>query len=143
MKKIEIKTWLGLLIIGIIVLLAGLIMWQERTALSKVSMPSSSPVVQPQEAELFINFGDGKIRKFRGGVVKGMKISDALNQSSTAGDFKIELDGTHVEEIAGVNNNDNRKWVCYINGKKLDASLNEQELRAGNRIEFKFEKTEK
>jgi len=141
MKKIEIKTWLGLSIIGIAILLAGLAMWQGRIALSNVSMPSSSPSVQPQEAELLIDFGNGEIRRFRGGVVEGMKISDALSQSSIAGNFKVEIDRTHVEKIAGVKNN-NRKWICYVNGKESDTSLNKRGLKAGNRVEFKFEKTE-
>jgi len=147
MKKTEIKTWLGLLIIGIAVLLAGLIIWQGRTALSRISVPSSSPIVQPQEAELFIDFGNGKIRRFRGDVVEDMKVLDALNQSSIAGDFKVETadheSEVYVEKIAGVeNSNHDVKWMCYVNGKATHLPLDKQELKARDRIEFKFEKTE-
>ena len=147
MKKLEIKTWLGLLIIGTVASLAGLVIWQTGMNVSRMSMPSSSPMVQPQEAELFIDFGNGKIRKFRGGVVEDMKVLDALNQSSIAGDFKVETadheSEVYVEKIAGVeNSNHDVRWMCYVNGEATHLPLDDQELKARDRIEFKFEKME-
>jgi len=147
MKKLEIKTWLGLLIIGTIASSAGLVIWQAGMNVSGMSMPSSSPMVQPQEAELFIDFGNEKIRKFRGGVVEDMKVLDALNQSSIAGNFKVETadheSEVYVEKIAGVeNSNHDVKWVCYVNGEVTHLPLDEQELKARDRVEFKFEKME-
>ncbi len=147
MKKIKVKTWLGLLIIGAVASSAGLVIWQARMNVSRMSMPSSSPMVQPQEAELFIDFGNEKIRKFRGGVVEDMKILDALNQSSIAGNFKVETadheSEVYVEKIAGVeNSNHDVRWVCYVNGEATHLPLDEQELKVRDRIEFKFEKTE-
>ena len=147
MKKIKVKTWLGLLIIGTVASLAGLVIWQAGMNVSGMSMLSSSPIVQPQEAELFIDFGNEKIRKFRGGVVEDMKVLDALNQSSIAGNFKVETadheSEVYVEKIAGVeNSNHDVRWVCYVNGEATHLPLDEQELKARDRIEFKFEKME-
>lgn len=93
-----------------------------------------------EKARLLIDFGNGKKRAFRGEIVEGMTVYDALAASQEAAglSFSLKGEGDAVEEIDGVKNN-SHEWRYYVNGEPAKVSPQFEEIKPGDKIVFKFE----
>lgn len=96
------------------------------------------PKIGPNEAALIINFGETK-RAFAGETIEGMTIADALFVSAQAGDFDFDLEEGVLKRIGQFEEDATRKWNVYLNGRKVEDSLNEVLIKNGDKIELKFE----
>jgi hypothetical protein len=98
-------------------------------------------------AVLWLAFDDENKAYFEAQVVEKMTAFDLLKQGADG--LKIALAtkdygemGILVEKIGDYKNGDNGKfWIYYLNGKMAEVSASKQEIKAGDIIEFKFEKT--
>lgn len=105
----------------------------------ETSVPLPGSVVQREgTARLLIDFGNNRKRAFRGDVVVGMTVYDALVASREVGGFSLVLEGGGVQEIDGVKNN-SREWHYYINGKPVVSAPQFEEVKPGDEIAFRFE----
>lgn len=89
-------------------------------------------------ARLLIDFGNGRKRAFRGEVVEGMTVYDALVASREVGGFSFSFRGDVIDEIGGTKNNAH-VWRSYVNGKPTAALPQFEEVKPGDEIVFKFE----
>lgn len=89
-------------------------------------------------ARLVVDFGNGKKRAFRGEVVSGMTVYDALAAAREAGGLTVAFRGDAVEEIGGVKNN-SHEWRYYVNGKPAASVPQFEEVKPGDEVVFRFE----
>lgn len=89
-------------------------------------------------ARVLIDFGNGKKRAFRGEVVGGMTVYDALVASREVGGFSLSFKGDAINEIDGVKNN-SRIWRAYVNGEPVVGLPQFEEVKPGDEIVFRFE----
>lgn len=84
-------------------------------------------------------------------VIAGEKSSqtvfDALKELSNGGKaFELKYNnnysfGVFIESIGGVKNGDDGKyWQYYVNDKLGEVAADKQELKAGDKVEWRFEK---
>ena len=72
-------------------------------------------------------------------------VLDAMNELSSTRDFKFTGKdypslGFFVESINGKKNADGFYWILYVNGKSSDLGVSQAKIRAGDTIEWKYEK---
>lgn len=89
-------------------------------------------------ARVVIDFGNGKKRAFRGEVVRGMTVYDALVASREVGGFSLSFKGDAIDEIGGIKNN-SHIWRSYMNGKPITGLPQFEEVKPGDEIVFRFE----
>lgn len=86
-------------------------------------------------------------------VIAGEKSSqtvfDALKELSNGGKaFELKYNnnysfGVFIESIGGVKNGDDGKyWQYYVNGKLGEVAADKQEVKAGDKVEWRFEKAD-
>ncbi|MBI2669721.1 MAG: hypothetical protein HYX20_01040 [Candidatus Yanofskybacteria bacterium] len=106
----------------------------------KFNLPEASA-----EAQMVINFENGKSRKFKGPVMADMSILEALYSSSLGGDFELrytiqENSGVVLTKIDGTTNPGNLTWNFYLNKKSVNtADINKIKIKTGDLIEVKYE----
>lgn len=110
--------------------------------LEKEATIAPGPAVSQKKADagarVTIDFGNGKKRAFKGEVVEGMTVYDALVASREVGGFSLSFKGDAINEIDGVKNN-SHIWRSYVNGKPLADLPQFEEIKPGDEIVFKFE----
>ncbi len=73
-------------------------------------------------------------------------VFDALKTLSKENNFELKYNnnysfGVFVESIEGVKNgNQGKYWQYYINGKLGEVAADKKEIKAGDKVEWKFEK---
>lgn len=95
------------------------------------------PENDSNEALLIINYGETK-RVFLGEVREGMTIFDALLVSAKAGNFDFSFEGDKLKRIDQLEEN-SKKWNVYLNGIRIENSLDEVFIKAQDEIELRFE----
>jgi len=93
------------------------------------------------------NIDNGKEKEsFVVGIYKGEKVLTVIKRLEKEGKIKVSLKtydfGTLLEGINGVKNGTEGKyWLYYLNGQMPMLGIDSQEVKAGDKIEFKFEKS--
>ena len=119
---------------GAILVLAVLLFGSQGNERSRSSkeVPGGDVVVDAAVVEIIFGHG-GARRAFRGPVVEGMTVADALRQSGKAGDFPVSFDEAGMPiVIDGVSGS----WSIARNGESFDASLTETPIVPGDEIVF-------
>jgi hypothetical protein len=129
MSKLK-RKYLIILVLLAVLILAGLIYWQEKANLYK-------KVLAEKEALLILDFGQGKERWFIGEVIEGMTVLDALKTSSQAGNFDFQVN-SQIETINGYSTNNQKQWQCYLNGEKIDGDLRQKIINPKDKILCKY-----
>lgn len=136
-KKIINKDFI-LMIGAIFLLILGgfLVFWFSS---SDFRLKTQSPKIIGQAA-LTIDFGNGEKRVFEGDIVENETLANALVQASKAGDFSYKLDQkNNLAAVERFTNDGKKSWHWYLNGKKIDKSLNETIIEDGDNILIKYE----
>lgn len=100
-----------------------------------------------KEVTLSIDDGGGQEAKvFNLEFKEGMTAFDSLKQKTAEKGLKLETKaydiGILIENIGGVKNGENGKyWMYYVNGKSAAVASDKYQLKAGDKVEFKFEKS--
>ena len=108
--------------------------------------PKESEIFQPsakEEVDLIINNGE-ETKGFKINFKKGMTAFDALKSKADELNLKTKTYdiGILIQAIGDKENGQEAKyWLYYINGQMPMVSVDKQEIKAGDKIEFKFEKS--
>ena len=105
---------ISLAVLILLVLVAGLVYYQQKSQAYK-------KVLADNEALLIINDEQGKERWFKGEVIQGMTVRDALRTSSLAGGFDLEAD-----------------WRCRINGRTVEGDLDQKAVNPKDKISCSY-----
>lgn len=83
------------------------------------------------------------------GEKSSQTVFDALKELSNGGKaFELKYNnnysfGVFVESIGGIKNGDGGKyWQYYVNGKLGEVAADKKEVKAGDKVEWRFEKAD-
>lgn len=88
--------------------------------------------VSEKEALLILKAGQSE-RWFVGEVVEGMTIADAILASALPANLQVKVNST-LEAIGDFQNNNEKRWKCYLNGKEITQKLDQVEIRPQDKI---------
>ncbi|MDP3883031.1 MAG: DUF4430 domain-containing protein [Candidatus Staskawiczbacteria bacterium] len=143
-KNIYIITAIGLAIIatGVWTALSGGF-WQ-----SLPEQPENNIVLVPaeKEATLVIDYGDNAPNSFQIDFYEGATVFDVLKNKTQELGLNLktkEYDiGILIEAIGEKQNGQEGKyWLYYVNGEPPMVAADKLEIKPGDEIEFKFEKS--
>ncbi|MDD5146774.1 MAG: DUF4430 domain-containing protein [Candidatus Pacebacteria bacterium] len=111
-------------------------------SMGRILVPSSE-----KNAILFISFNADDFAYFEAEVKEWMTAFDLLKDGTSH--LKLDLQtkdygdmGVLVEKIGQKKNSDDGKyWLYYVNGQLAQVAANKQPLKAGDKVEWKFEKS--
>jgi hypothetical protein len=142
MKKIIILAFLAVIILGL-----GLILL-ERKEETKLSVSPVSELEQKAEEKVFLTIDNGQGNPQESEFVfeEGITAFDLLDKSSKQQNFTLKTKsydaGIFIEAIGDVENGqDGKYWMYYVNGQMPMVAADKQELIKGDKVEFKFEKS--
>jgi len=144
MKKINLLIGIGL---GIIIVVTVLATVSEKISLSFLKKePQGYREGLGQGVVLIIDEGEGLAKEFKAEFKEGMTAFDLLK--TQAEKFNIILKtktydiGILIEAIGDKENGrDGKYWLYYVNGELPMISADKKELKVGDKVEFKFEKS--
>lgn len=91
-------------------------------------------------AQLNIDFGNGKIRAFKGEVETGMTIISALRIAGEIGRFDAVTDERgRVVDIDGFKIGDAKRWQAYVNNRPASDLPGHIEIKPGDKITLRYE----
>jgi hypothetical protein len=94
-----------------------------------------------KETTVFIDYGDGNIRKFEGLVSEETRVWDLFQQAIAVGGIDVEISDHFIpERIDGFKNGTNGKhWSLYLNNIKQNLIPFEIIAKPGDEVLFRFE----
>jgi len=133
LEKIKSKGSFVFLLFLAIVLFAFLFYLEQNNQGTK----KYEKVISGKEAILIIDYGNQKQRLFKGEVVDGMTVFDALTTASLAGKFTFQAN-SHLSQIDNMVSDSKSKWICYLNDQEIKKSLNQTIIRPKDKILCKY-----
>jgi len=99
-----------------------------------------------EEVSLTIDNGEGAPWEFRADFKEGMTAFDLLKEKADESGLTLKTKtydiGIMVETIGDKENGqDGKYWLYYVNGELPMVAVDKQELKPGDKVEFKFEKS--
>ena len=84
-------------------------------------------------------------KSYNGEVKEGETVLGAMNTLASGGGFRFASKdfpgmGAFIESINGKKNADGFYWILYVNGKSSDLGVSQAKIRAGDNIEWRYEK---
>jgi len=144
MKKINIFILIG---IGVIIIVSGWIFFSN-----KIGQPIFQAEVKiPQEnikkgIVLVIDDGEVTPKTFKSEFKEGVTAFDLLKKKTEELNMVLKTKtydtGILIETIGNKENGqDGKYWMYYVNGEMPMIAAGRQELKPGDKVEFKFEKS--
>lgn len=131
---------------AILIALAALLFFSKsplRLNFLKYAVSPSGEQPAPQSrnsAQLNIDFGNGKIRAFKGDVETGMTIISALRIAGEIGRFDAVMDERgRVVDIDGFKAGDAKRWQAYVNNRPASDLPGHIEIKPGDKITLRYE----
>ena len=95
---------------------------------------------------LSIDFISEETKKLEIEFREGMTVSDLLQEGTGQAEIFLQTKmyslGVFIERIGDKKNGlDNKYWVYYVNGKFAPVAADKFKLKAGDKVEWKFEKS--
>jgi len=139
------KTNIFVLIIISLIIAAGFTIFDK---IGLLNAPERTDMVEDnaeREVSLLIDDGDDP-KSFRGEFREGMTAFDLLQDGGEGLNLTLKVKtydmGVFVEMIGVKENGEDEKyWMYYINGELPMVAADKQELKPGDKVEFKFEKS--
>ena len=114
-------------------------------------VPTATPAETAQDGDFIryiINKGSGDPASYKAVLATGKEtVFDMLKSLSGEKNFGLEYKykypqfGVFIESIAGIKNGTNGKyWQYYINDKLGEVAADKKQLKAGDKVEWRFEK---
>ena len=141
------KIFILILIIFAIIIAGGLLLKNQINLnffKEKAQNPPETTFQQP-EITLSINNGES-VKNFQAGFQQEMTAFDLLKEGAK----KLNLDlktktydiGIFIELIGDKENGqDGKYWFYYVNGELAQVAADKKEIKPGDKVEFKFEKS--
>ena len=145
MKKSNIFIGIG---IGIIIIVSGWIIFPDRIEqlISQEEIGIPQETIKKEVVSLVIDDTEGTPQTFEVEFTKGMTAFGALKNKTD--EFNIALKtktydiGIFVEAIGDKENGQDEKyWMYYVNNEMPMIAADKKEIKAGDKVEFKFEKS--
>ena len=139
------KTNIFVLIIISLIIAAGFTIFDK---IGLLNTPERTDMVEDnaeREVSLLIDDGDDP-KSFQGEFREGMTAFDLLQDGGEGLNLTLKVKtydmGVFVEMIGVKENGEDEKyWMYYINGELPMVAADKQELKPGDKVEFKFEKS--
>ena len=139
------KTNIFVLIIISLIIAAGFTIFDK---IGLLNTPERTDMVEDnaeREVSLLIDDGDDP-KSFQGEFREGMTAFDLLQDGGEWLNLTLKVKtydmGVFVEMIGVKENGEDEKyWMYYINGELPMVAADKQELKPGDKVEFKFEKS--
>jgi len=132
--------------VGIIVIIGGWLMFSNN--LWQVGVKETNVVQETAEKEvvLVIDDGGGNPNTFIAEFKEGMTAFDLLKEEAEKLALALKTKnydiGIFIETIGDKENGqDGKYWLYYINGEMPMVAADKKEIKAGDKVEFKFEKS--
>jgi hypothetical protein len=120
--------------------------------LNKVNQPIYQEEVKvsqkniKQKVVLVVDDGEGSPRTFEAKFEEGMTAFDLLKEKTEESSIVLKTKsyniGLMIEAIGDKKNGESGKyWLYYVNGEMPQAAADKKEIRPGDKVEFKFEKS--
>jgi len=120
--------------------------------LNKVNQPIYQEEVKvsqeniKQEVVLVVDDGEGSPRTFEAKFEAGMTAFDLLKEKTEESSIVLKTKsyniGLMIEAIGDKKNGESRKyWLYYVNGEMPQVAADKKEIKVGDKVEFKFEKS--
>jgi len=149
MKKINILLVIG---IGLIILVSGLVIFSDRIDQLFFQKETGTPQENieesiKQEVVLIIDNGEGEPETFKVEFKEGMTAFDLLKEKTEELNIVLKTKtydiGIFIEVIGDKENGEEEKyWMYYVNDEMPMVSADKNEIKAGDKVEFKFEKSD-
>ncbi len=99
-----------------------------------------------EEAILVINDGESSPKNLKLGIWEGATAFDILKKAAENTNLNLETKsydaGVMIETIGDQKNGrDGKYWLYYVNGQMPMVSADKNTIKAGDKIEFRFEKS--
>ncbi len=94
-----------------------------------------------KEAIVALDFGNGKVRRFKGPIENNAKVWDLFQQAIAVGSINVEVSDHFVPQVIdGIKDGANGKhWSLYVNNVKQKFSPFEIQVNSGDEVVFRFE----
>jgi len=143
MKKIIILVILTVIVLGLgLILLNG-----NKKEIEPISVINES--AQEAQGKIFLTIDGGQEASQTLGFIfeEGITAFGLLEKASKEQNFILKTKsydtGIFIEAIGDVENGQNGKyWMYYVNGEMPMVAADKKELKNGDKVEFKFEKSQ-
>ncbi len=114
---------------------------QSREAAQRESNQQSISEQSIKEAIVALDFGNGKIRRFKGPIENDAKAWDLFQQAIAVGGINVEVSDHFVPTIIdGIKDGAGGKyWSLYVNNVKQKFAPFEINVKSGDEVVFRFE----
>ncbi len=94
-----------------------------------------------KEAIDALDFGNGRVRRFKGPIENNAKVWDLFQQAIAVGGINVEVSDHFVPRIIdGIRDGDSGKhWSLYVNNVKQKFAPFEIQVKSGDEVVFRFE----
>jgi hypothetical protein len=106
---------------------------------------STAPNEEKSEiVSLAVDFGDGRKEQaelaFTTGITAFSLLTEGAKQKGLSVQTKTSSAGAYVDSIGGLAGGiDGKYWLYYLNGEQAPTAADKLELKAGDRVDWKFE----
>jgi hypothetical protein len=136
------------IIIGAVIIIAAGAWLAVSCGFLKSGAEKTAVVQEKLEKDVVLAISGGKIQPvtFKMNFIKGMTAFDLLKSGTDELDLSLKTKaydiGIMVAAIGDTENGkDGKYWMYYVNGEMPMVSADKKELKAGDKVEFKFEKS--
>ena len=134
--------WSLICAIAIIALLTVFI--QARQSQKAAQRESNQQIASEQslgEAIVELDFGNGKIRRFKGPIENNARAWDLFQQAIAVGSINVEISDHFIPRVIdGIKDGANGKhWSLYVNNVKQKFAPFEIQVKSGDEVVFRFE----
>ena len=132
--------------VGIIVIIGSWFMLSNGFWQASVKEANNGPAIVGEKVVLAINDGEKEQMILTVDFTKGMTVFDLLKNGTEELGLNLKTKtydiGIMVEAIGDKENGqDNKYWLYYVNGEMPMVSADKMILKAGDKVEFKFQKS--
>jgi len=94
-----------------------------------------------KEAIVALDFGNGKVRRFKGPIDDNAKVWDLFQQAIAVGGISVEVSDHFVPRVIdGIKDGAGGKhWNLYVNNVKQQFTPFDIQVKPGDEVTFKFE----
>jgi hypothetical protein len=132
--------------LGIIIIIGGWLLFTNVFSQPKIEENNIVQETIKKEATIVIDYGEGDLNSFDIKFEEGATAFDLLKNKTEELNITLETKsydiGVMIEKIGDKKNGQDQKyWLYYVNGEAPMVSADKLEMKAGDKVEFKFEKS--
>lgn len=132
------------ILLGIIAsILAVSLVYKNVSTKNSVVIPNDNQVEVESKVELIIDFGNNEPKKFNLNITSTDTAFSVLKASAEKENIILQVKqydfGVFVEKIGDFESSAKKSWIYYVNGESGQIAADQQKLKNGDKIEWKYE----